>query len=83
VYNKPNGCSATGALITNPTRGRTCGAPEPSAIKLDQQLRSFKESYSQNRKNFHHFFYPCTVHLDIIKVFHSTTDAPFISPKKL
>jgi hypothetical protein len=27
------------------------------------------------------FFYRCTVHLDIIKVFHSPTDALFINPE--
>jgi uncharacterized protein (DUF924 family) len=30
-----------------------------------------------------HFFYRSTVHLDIIKVFHSPTDALFINPRKL
>jgi hypothetical protein len=27
--------------------------------------------------------YRCTVHLDIIKIFHSPTDALFINPRKL
>jgi hypothetical protein len=39
--------------------------------------------YIQTDTDSYFFFYRCTVHLDIIKVFHSPTDALFINPRKL